>query len=110
MRHLVPVIGALGVLLSADAFPGACCASTTEVTHKAWEECGAHGPRYIMNCEQGLSCYVMSQPKTPHSHICTRACSSDADCKSLGSGFTCTGRGEAYTSDRHEALVCAQAE
>jgi hypothetical protein len=107
MRHLVVVAG-FGVLFSLDAFPGACCASTTTVTSHAWEECGAHGPRYIMNCESGLTCYEVTNASS--SRVCSAPCASDADCRALGPDFTCNATGRAYTgSGPQQQTICGRA-
>jgi hypothetical protein len=108
VRTPAVVLALTFALSAADVFPGACCQSRTVETKAAWEECGAHGPRWILNCEEGLTCFDVKDARTPHPRVCSKRCQSDADCAGLGAGFSCSGAGILGYREDDRAPICAR--
>ena len=81
----------LGLCLLLDVFPH--CGGTTVVVREAGEDCGNHGPRWRGDCRDPLSCWRLEAGGTS----CTIPCDADAECTTLGPGFTCGQTATPYT-------------
>jgi hypothetical protein len=88
----------------ADVMPH-CGGPKVEVRNPG-EDCGAHGPRWRGDCRAPAACFDVDTGGSR----CTIACAQDSDCATLGTGFTCSGRGSPYVTSEPKRAVCSRAQ
>ncbi|MFO0595439.1 MAG: hypothetical protein U0228_09050 [Myxococcaceae bacterium] len=91
----------LGMVVLLDVVPH--CGPPRVVVREPGEDCGAHGPSWQGNCHDPAACFDFESGGA----FCTVTCAADADCATLGAGFTCTGSGRPYSAQSGAyAKVC----
>jgi hypothetical protein len=74
------------------------------VVRAPFESCAFVNPRTEVVCAPALACVATG---APGSSVCTRACTTDADCATLGADARCSGKGRVGASTS-EVAVCAR--
>jgi hypothetical protein len=94
----------LSALALADVGPR--CGERRHIVAGPWQACG--GPA---ECTGGTQCVTLDRAidlgNARTSYVCSHACATDAECATMGTGFTCSGKGTirgAFSS----SVVCAR--
>lgn len=95
----------------ADVAPscGSCGSRHTVVTNSpVWGDCGAHGPRYLLECDPTTKTECFDLKDVEGRYHCTRSCATDGDCSSLGPDYRCDGQADRYSEprSRYDVRVC----
>jgi hypothetical protein len=103
------VLALAAVALFADVAPR--CGGKRGVTvHPAapWTPCDPKGP-HEFKCEPPTSCFYLSPDFDPpgRGQVCTKECTTEADCTFMGADFACNGRATSGAG-APPARVCAK--